>query len=422
MEQTYTPRERKNIVFSIAGDTANGVVTLLTTGTLWQGFLLYYGLSNSAIGAIVSAASLAQTVAMLLNFCLSQRIRNPIKASLICSLPNVIFLPAVHLLCRTAADAALAGVITVLVFVTNLFSGMKGILSYQLVYILYRLDAYGWVSAWTGAAVGIVTTVAGVAAPLLLKLLPYETGMLILFLIGTIFALLVAVLTMLLKPLPPEQGGRGAQEEQNVPLGQMCRQKNVTRLLLPNLARGVAMGIVGCITIMAAKQFDVAGGDLALLASVAAAAAIGGNLLLGVFGQHDRILKLCVWGGIVFCASAFAMAFAPGFWIYLAMYALMQTAYTLLNSVLPVIVTRFVSYRQIAPYSSLRMAVTNCGSVLAGVVTGRLLDAAAAPQAAVVGLLVAAGLCQLYCCIGYCKFSELAQKNLSLNPEQRGNT
>ena len=131
---------------------------------------------------------------------------------------------------------------------------------------------------------------------------------------------------------------------------------------------------------------------------------------------------MCVWGGIVFCASAFAMAFAPGFWIYLAMYALMQTAYTLLNSVLPVIVTRFVSYRQIAPYSSLRMAVTNCGSVLAGVVTGRLLDAAAAPQAAVVGLLVAAGLCQLYCCIGYCKFSESAQKNLGLNPEQRGNT
>lgn len=413
MDKKYTLLERKNIAFSIAGDTANGVVTLLTTGALWQGFLLYYGLSNSAIGTIVSAASLAQTVAMFLNFCLSDRIKNPIKASLICCVPNVIFLPAVHLLCKNTTDVALAAVITALVFLTNLFSGMKGILSYQLVYILYRLDAYGWVSAWTGAAVGIVTTVAGVGAPLLLNLLPYETGMLVLYLIGTIFAFLVTLLTGLLKPLPPERsngGVAGEQETQRVSLKRMCHQKNVTKLILPNFARGIAMGIVGCITIMAARQFQVNAANLALLASVAAASAIGGNLFLGIFGQHNRILKLCIWGGGVFCASACAMAFAPSFGVYLVMYALLQTAYTLLNSVLPVIVTRFVSYRQIAPYSSLRMAITNCGSVLAGVVTGRLLDAGTAVSGiAVVVLLLAAGVCQMYCCMGYCKFGAEAQ-------------
>lgn len=412
MNNRYTPLERKNIWFSIAGDTANGVVTLLTTGTLWQSFLLYYGLSNSAIGTIGSAASLAQTMAMLLNFYLSNRIRNPIKASLICCIPNIFFLPAVYLLSKGAPNGTLAIVIAVLVFLANLFSGMKGILSYQLVYLLYRLDDYGWVSAWTGAAVGIATTVTGVGAPLLLNLLPYETGMLILYLIGTTFAVLVALLTGLLKPLPPEQSNGATNRHQgeiHISLMQMCQQKNVTKLLLPNFARGIAMGIVGCITIMAAKQFQVDTSNLSLLASVAATAAIFGNVLLGVFGQHSRILKLCIWGGGIFFASACAMTLAKNFWVYLALYALLQTAYTLLNSVLPVIVTRFVSYHQIAAYSSLRMAITNCGSVLASIVTGWLLDTPAVSGFAVIGLLLIAGACQLYCCVGYCKFSVSTQ-------------
>ena len=388
-------KENRNISAYIGMDTLSGMTLLLSTGALWQGLLLHYGMSSAQVGILTSAASIVQAVAMFLNIYITDRVRSPIRTMTLCNLPVTVFFLLMTVLCFLGQPAFVFPLLMGAVIVYNFFHGLRGIISYKIPFLVFRMENYGRITAVDGVCINIFTTLASMGIPILLEHWDYGKGMQLLFACAALAAIGKTVLNGTLRPLPGAPAGE--QRSSASSLSALLKEKSVRALFLPNFLRGISMGIVGSIALIAAHGYTRNSSELAMLVSAGTVASILGNGLFTFFARERMVKVLCLLssGGMLIFSAA--LIFPKSWTLFLILYLLLYICYTIVNSTVPVLVAQFIPYRVIGGYSSLRMMITTAGTAVSSMIVGVLMEHAPSGDSAfTILLLLVCGLTQLY--------------------------
>lgn len=405
--------EKQNIAKQIASTTCNAILSVLAGGVLWQSFLLYYGVSSSVIGTLASIATFSQILSMFINIYVSDKVRNPIKTMAICCLSGILYYPIVILSCRTLEGGILMTVLFISVFLQNLFSGFKGVVSYKLPYIIFNIANYGRVVAIEGVLSNVVTTIISAAVPVVLGMVDYEIGMTGIYIICTVISIISAIITVSFKTISVNNtvSSDSFADEQKFSLKKLLSQEDVRVLFIPNFFRGVSTGIIGSIALIAAKMFGVDSSELAILATLGTVGSIAGNLVFSFLGQKKLVKYLCLIACIVYSAASAAVSLTKSFVVFLVLYTVIQAASIIVDGTIPVLMTYFIPYNQIGVNTSLRLIITNAGTMLTQALTGIILDTKFAESGiAIIVLLIVAGLTRLSTGIVYFSYTKKHEK------------
>ncbi|MBE6541376.1 MAG: MFS transporter [Ruminococcaceae bacterium] len=409
MNRNIESFERNNIVKSITITILSGILTLFSGGVLWQSMLLYYGISNTVIGTLGSIATFSQIIAMIMNIFVADRIKNPIKIIALCSLSGLLYFPVIIITFRVMEGAILAPVLFTVIFIYNIFTGISGVISYKLPYLIYKIENYGRVVAVQGVISNIFTTVLGIAAPIIIAMIDYETAMLIMYIVCAIVSVITTLLYFSMKVINKheQRDQEGKAVLPKFSLKKLFIQDNVRVLFMPNLLRGISSGIIGSVALFAAKMFDVTASDLSVIATLGTAAAIIGSLIFSLLGKKNVMKYLCLVSCIIFGICAILMPFSKSFIVFLVLYTILMCFSIIVDGTIPVLMTYFIPYEEIGVNTSLRLIITYVGTMVSQSLTGIILDLEISNTILpIIALLVTAGVTRFVTGYVYYRYSK----------------
>ena len=389
--------ESGNIARYLTMEILNCFTYLFMGGTLWQGLLLHNGCSSTQIGTLTAVGSIAQATAMGLNTVIADRFRNPIRVMSLASMPIFLVFAIVASLCFTGSEAFLFPLLATLVVLYYAAYGFRATFAYKIPYLTIHMSHYGRLTATMGLVSNLFCIVISTAIPFFLEYTGYMEGMLLLYIVCAVFVGTAAILNSRMKVIneqPPEQ--------EKPTLRELLADKSVTHLAPANLLRGVASGIIGSLTLMAAHLFELDALALSLLVSLTTLGSVLGNLLYTIMGKAQVLNYLCLGASLIFLTCGPASALTDSWTVFMVLFVVIQIAYTIINGTIPVMLAKFTPYRIVGGCTSLRMMETMAGTALSSWITGVVLDKFADQgMLPALTLLVVAGLSQLYCGVAY---------------------
>ncbi len=386
-----------NLARSIGMSTMTGFTLLFMGSTLWQGLLLHNGMSSTEIGVLSSAGSLAQVAAMALNLFMTDRFKNPLLVMTMANLPMIVFFALISIFCFIGQKAFLFPVLLGCVILYYAAYGFHSIFAYKIPYITIRMEHYGTLTALQGLVSNLLCISVSMAIPFFLERVDYMKGMLILYIACTVCASLASYFNGSLKEInkmPPSDP---------VPMKELFSDPSVLGLAPANFLRGLSMGIIASLTLVAAEVFQLDSVALSLLVSLTTLGQVLGNLLFSVTGKPRWLSWLCLYSSLALVILGPLSAGLGSWAIFAVLFVLIQIAYALVNGTIPVMLAQFTPYRIIGGCTSLRMMETMAGSALSSWIVGLVLDHTDGSLPSVL-LLLAAGLTQLCTGLAYHRY------------------
>lgn len=394
--------ENRNIALQWIFDLLNCLTLLFAGGTVWQGLLLHCGLSSTEIGILTAAGSVAQVVAMALDLMVADRFRKPLRIMSVASIPMLLFFCTVCLLCLLGEHAFSFPLALCCVLLYYSAYGFRSIFSYKIPYLLIRMERYGRTVALSGFISNGLCVVVTIGINLLLENFAYLQTMTWLYGLCALLALVTVLCTLWMKPIYPQKNSG-----EPVQFREIITHPGVTKLSAANFIRGISMGIIGSMTLIAAGRYKLDAATLSLLASLTTVGALLGNLLFSALGKAQWLSRLCLAASITLTVIG-PISVLGGWDLFLVWFVVIQIAYIIVNGTIPVMLAQSTSYRVIGGCTAVRMMETMAGSALSGWLTGMLLDKSSG-IAMTAALMLAAGLAQLYCGIAYHKYQKPAR-------------
>jgi predicted MFS family arabinose efflux permease len=296
-----------------------------------------------------------------------------------------------------AADRSVLGspyVITVFIVAAVSYSGLGvySVMSYCLPYYVMDMKEYGKVTATCAILSGVVSFAVSLLHTLLVAGMDYMQAMVAFFALAIISIIMTTVTCLLLKEKAPDlQVGRTAKEE----VLAVFKNKDTYFLILPNFARGLSVGIMNVITVIAMANSIVNEQTASYINVLMQVAMLGGNLLYIVLYRRlssrtililsatltSVFLPLCLGGGLEWFLTAFFVAY------------LMRM---IVDTTIPVMITEIIPQNQIGAYTSIRMLIFTGAQAVATMIITPLVGIIG-----YVGLLIFAGAMQMVCGLAY---------------------
>ncbi|MBQ8509457.1 MAG: hypothetical protein IJ493_06055 [Clostridia bacterium] len=391
------PAESRNIVLHMSMEIMNCFTILFVGGTLWQGLLLHNGCTSTEIGILSAVGSLAQVAAMALNMGLSDRFRSPIRVMALSTLPIALFFALIGTLCCIGGKAFAFPVLLGCVILYYAAYGFRSIFAYKIPYLVIHMEHYGRLTAAAGLISNLFCIVVSMAIPMFLERVDYMSGMMLLYVICTVCAGLMALFNSKMRVI-----GEPPVSEQPK-LRELFADRSVTHLAPANFLRGVSSGIIASLTLVASHLFELDSVALSLLVSLTTLGSVLGNLFYSLTGKSRWLSLLCLGASLTLLVLG-PLSTVIGSWTFFAMlFVIIQIAYVIVNGTIPVMLAQFTPYRIVGGCTSLRMMETMAGSALSSWVTGLVLDSFTGTLPALL-LMLTAGLTQLYCGVSYHRY------------------
>ena len=404
--------ERHNFLIVMITAVLNTVITLFSTGTLLRNILLNesIGLSKANTSLLtVTLPQFAQMTAIGLTFFFADRLTGIIRKSALCYATVILQFAAILFVWQTGTTDFTFVILFSAILIYNVFYGVYTVWSFKMPYLIYQIEHFGKILSISGLAGNIISTGLSVLVPIWVTL-NYEAVMRSFFIGSIILTVLYVILTFRLKPLP------GAEEGDNHPqrarIGELFREPTGRTLLLSNFFRGLSMGVFQCITIIAAKLFEVTSSELSVMVTVTTIGAIVGNLIFSFISKPKYLAKEFTVISILYTLLFPLLFFMKNWYLFLAAFFFLQITYTLISVLVPTSVCLLIPYRTSGGYTSLRLMLTTGGTAIGGIVTGLILDHSNHTVTTLL-LLVAAGLLQLLSGWIYATFLHRSKDSIS---------
>ena len=398
---------RRNKAKYIAAEVFNCFTYLFIGGALWQGLLLHIGCSADKIGALSGIGYTAQTIAMGAGLLLCDKLKKPVRAMAFCDIPIIVFFFTVFVfLCSGQMSGKVVfPVLVSLVIVYYAAFGFKTILAYKVPYLIIDMDDYGKLLGGAGFVSNLFCIAVSSVLPIFLDKAGYMTGMRLMYIVCTLFALVVTVLDFHLKSV----GNVG--EWTSVRFRELITEKNVLRLAPANFLRGLSSGVMLSITIMASGLFSLDSVGLSLLVSLTSFGSVIGNFIYSIVGKASRLSCLCL------ISSVFMLVFGPisaviDSWSgFMVVFIIIQTAYVIVNGTIPVLFAKLIPYRVAGGCTALRMMETMLGTAISSWFTGYMLERFAG-RFMVFLMMLAAGAAQTICGLVYYRYCRISDRGM----------
>lgn len=384
LEKSY----RKNAVILGFQMTVTTTILLYTSGAFLQSFLLSFGVSAAKVGFVTSAYSLTQIISMVFCAFVSDKIKNIKRVFSFCALPQIFFYIAMALLCIVKKpDADIVFLVTIItLFILGIFLGVMNILVYKLPYLVMNMNNYGRFLSITGIVVGVFGVIVSAAGKFFIKNFDYYTVMLISFLICAALVVAEYIFCSKLKTVNNPENPK----KERISFLEVFKHKSFLILAIPNLFRGISIGISGMIPVFAMKDFNANADMTASLSVILNVASILSSVALMFILSKFKGNTLCFWSSLLFCVPLFAMAFTKSWEWYLVLYFVFYFWLNVFGSAVPIYVAQIVPYEMMGGYTSLRMGLTTGGTALGSMISGALVSTVSAS-----GMLITAAVLQL---------------------------
>ena len=400
----YASAERGNFARYIAMEILNAFTYLFMGGTLWQGLLLHNHCSQAMIGTLAAVGSIAQAVAMGLNTVIADRFKKPIRMIAIGSLPILLVFVVISALCFVGERSFLFPILLAAVILYYAAYGFRATFSYKIPYLTIKMEHYGRLTAVVGLVSNLFCIVVSAGIPFFLEKVDYMKGMLLLYIVCAVFVGTASILSLRMKIINemPASSARPTLRE-------LLSDKSVTHLAPANFLRGVAVGVITSLTLVAAELYELDSVALSTLVSLTTLGSVLGNFLYTVLGKANFLSILCLISSVTLLVFGPMAALSSSWTVFMVLFTILQIAYIIVSGTIPVMLAKITPYRIIGGCTSLRMMVTMAGTALSGWLAGLVLEHTEGVLPSVILLLVA-GLSQFYCGIAYHIFYHKAQK------------
>ena len=330
-----------------------------------QTFLLECGFSEENTGVFFSVTKILQVLSILLLSHAAERVRRVGRTTALLflgALPLTFFLFATGI-----SPALLSGGGTVLLYATSgifcVAIGAYSILSYKLPYTIMDMRDYGRITGLSSAIGGGASLLASLLLTLLTGAVGYFLAMRGAYLLTAILAILTVLVTLSLREHAPPP-----TPERTHPT-KLFAYRPFTRLILPNLLRGFATGVVAmAVTVGYAAGLLDAESAGTLVVITGAVSLLGAFFYAAIAGRVRAGVILLVSGGAAALLLPLSVAFGSTN-AYLALYGIMYFFIVQVDHAVPVAVTRFVDYDMISRYTGGRMLLHTLGTSLSGLVS-----------------------------------------------------
>ena len=368
---------------------------MFCTGAIVQTFLLHVGFSESQVYIYSSLTSMVQVFIMLPLTFLADRIRN---VKVVCAISNlslgVMAIPllvlAIYPEVMSIGFVALFFVITV---ITYTGVGLNSILQYRLPYHVIDMADYGRVSAMSCALAGGITFLFSNIYTYLVNKLDYMHSML-LFIPFAVLCFIVTTMTILSMKTMKEQDDttQGLTKESVLAV---FKNRDTYLLILPNLTRGLAGGVLGLITVIGIGNGLVDEHSSGWINTLAQAGLFLGNIAYAAFCKKYSSGGMLLLSSVGFClALPFCLkAGSIGFFVFFAV----AYFFKMMNdTAVPVAVAEIIPEEQMGAFTSIRMLVMTAAQAISALIMIPISNLVGDT-----GLLIFAGIMQLLCGVPY---------------------
>ncbi len=373
-------------------------VSLLFTGAaVIQIFLTTLGVDSIPIGIFTSLLSVVNVLTYIVFSPFADRL-NPVKRymSLLCLPMGVCCLLLIPLCFATDMNVGTAFVLTAAICLVHmLFNAMYGVFTFKLPYSIIDIRNYGRFSSIDGIIIGIATTVTGFLLSEFQTRYDYFTVMAVGFAVGGGCMLTSALLLASLKITHKDTSAVTLTEKQSVlaGFGKLLRMKSFRQLIVPNVLRGIHMGMLSVAAVIATACGNTSE-TVSRVVPITFLGSILGSLIYMLASRRVESRRLCLIGSLIVCVGVL-MPFCRNTMFLLVYFVTILGKY-IIDYAVPSQVYAMIPADTACFYQTWRMILTTSGSVLSTAVSGVFIE-----HISITGFLVIASLCQVVCGIGY---------------------
>ncbi len=392
----------RNIVLYYIGQASYGCVTLMAMGTIFQSFMLECGISETKVSLCVSVIQIMQTLTMLLMSKFAENIKKIFLSVAVCLFAQVLPLGAMLFICIN--NGISIGIKYFLLFAASLilsfFMGIYSVISYKQPYHIMRITDYGKVSALAGVISGVLSTAVSGIISFALNDSPYFSTMIGVCLFGIMLAVISGAVNFGYVKLDVNQNQKSAVKIN------IFRYKPFYKLLIPNISRGISMGIFNLTAVIGYYCGILDTATAALLVTISQVAAILSCLTYAFFAARRKNGIICLVSSIVLVVFLPLMTVSKSVYMFELFYFLGFFFINYISNAVPVIVAENVDYNCIGQYTAWRMALFTGGIAIGGALVPVLLKFVGGSLS-----LLICGILMLPCGIGYYSFERQSRKD-----------
>ncbi len=384
----------RNIFYSTA--------ILFTSVSVIQIFLGNLGIDSVSVGFFTSLLSVVNVVTSIGISARADSVKNVKKRLSMIAIPiGVCFLPLIPICFISEEYNFTVFLCTAAVCLLQMFFiALYGVFEYKLPYYVIDVSEYGRFQAINGILMGVSNMAASMLLTELLKLYPYRPVMAVCFGFGALCIALSVLFNSLLRETRKVEVKSEAPLGLLQSLGVILRLDSFRKLILPNFLRGVHMGLLNVVAVIAvSKGFSIE--TTTLLVTVSFLANIVGSLMFTAVSKKPKNRLLCLIGSIVTLFGI--MMISDTEIIFLIAYFLTVIGKIIVDYAVPSRVYEIVESDVACLYHTWRLIITTVGTVLSTAVSGFFIE-----NRMIIVFLIGATLCQILS--GVCYFIYKSKK------------
>ena len=365
---------------------------LFCSGSLIQTFLIKVGFTDGQVYLYNSLIQMAQIIMMIIMIFVADKIKNVKRVIAVGYLSLVV--ATVVFLIGSLNPSIEKRPYTIAVFVTSVLSyfgtGFYGILVYRLPYKIIDMKDYGRMLGVTSIIYGPIVFGLSVLHAFLVGKFDYYQTMAWFFILSVICFVLTSIVCFSLRETNGEE-----HSAKNKDFVAVLKNKYTYVLLVPNFTRGIASGIVGLITVIAITKGVADTTNSSVINIAIRIAAFVSHVVYVLVCKKMRSSTVLLSAAILFCV-ALPFSLIGNFYAFTFVFLAAYFGISIIDTVIPVIVTEIIPEKEIGAYTSIRMLVFTGGSAVAGLIIMPIADIVG-----YTGLLVFASVMQAICCVTY---------------------
>jgi MFS family permease len=250
----------------------------------------------------------------------------------------------------------------VLAAIVNIMIGFYMVLSYCLPYELIDMRDYGRLMATCSMLLGGVSIAVSALYTFVIARFDYRGSMIAFWGAAVILFLLSTVVCLSMRELP--DGGYADRKSERGDLVAVFKNKTTYYLLIPNLTRGIATGIMTSITVLAISAHILDDVTASYVNVAMQIALLLGNFLFSVCCRRISNKTVILVSTLGICLSL-PFSFLGGWVVFLIFFLIAYIFRIIIDTAIPVLITNIIPREQIGSYTSIRMLVFVAGQAIA---------------------------------------------------------
>lgn len=367
------------------------IITLVVNGSMAQTFLLEYGLPEEKVTSFFSIIQLIQIFTILFYSKKSDDLKSIVKALVKSHLLDIPLCLLFVYLCFVRMEN-MALLFTLLVSAGAFFSiavGIHNVLAYKLPYQIIDMEYYGKLLAISGVLIGIFNVLFTVFSQRLQIELGYMTAMKYITSISLILLVIFLIATGSMK-----EKMTTAYNEKRERIN-LLKYQPFLALIIPNITRGICLGMVTMVITIGFFTNLIDGVSANYIIIITNFMQIGASFAFSKISMQVPDKYVIIISSVVVAISMPILTIGNT-GMFLFVYTILYFFIIILNSAVPLSVTKIVDYKVAGQYSAGRMLLNTLGTSLAGFVCIPMFK-----LIGVVPTMAIAGVMQLVSGVGY---------------------